>query len=566
MKTLRKRTKIEAIGLALLILALSIGSVLGTTILKDPSGTTPGNGFVNPTYIWNSNGQCWVATATNLQTSLNLRGTTFLPASTITINFTITIPSNTSLIGRGWQSIIKAGSGLGDNNIFENEDTTNGNDHIEIRNLQIDGNDPTHLTDQYAILYQKVNYGLVDNVYVHDTGKDGVRGVTVNHTTFSFITADNTGHHAVMLCYGSLYSSITDCILRSPLTESAIIEHPNAVTGIRNQYCTIDNVIAEDCEQIGFYIADADYITVSDCITKNSNGEGFYVRDGHDITLTNCITYDNDLGCGIDIEPTAEGVTLSNCISRNAGEAAGGNDAYGLFGKNISLSNSIGISCRRPIQFNQTASKNITISLCQFKQFANFIIVRGDNIILSLNTFADPTASLSYIIYVDTLATNVKIVNNDFRYAPVTSRRVNDGSTTKAIVRDNFGFPTDYLMRNGGSITVGLNGAYSTALSLAPMSRRLIGPMLQLKELGFVGVGETITIKVEAVYYSGITKAIERTHTTSSYIYNLTYNDWFSLANTGVYYNESLVSLNIYGKTTNASTSAAPKVYFMTTG
>ena len=96
MKTLRKRTKIEAIGLALLILALSIGSVLGTTILKDPSGTTPGNGFVNPTYIWNSNGQCWVATATNLQTSLNLRGTTFLPASTITINFTITIPSNTS--------------------------------------------------------------------------------------------------------------------------------------------------------------------------------------------------------------------------------------------------------------------------------------------------------------------------------------------------------------------------------------------------------------------------------------------------------------------------------------
>ena len=563
MKVLSQRTKIEAIGLALLMLALSVGSVFAVKFSTDQSETPPGDGFFNPIYIWNSNGQYWNANATNLQTSLNLGGTTYLPSETIITNSTITVPSDVSLIGQGWRSIIKAGSGLGAHHIISNADTINGNIRIEIRNLQIDGNDPNHTTTQFGILFQKVSWSVVDNVYIHDTGKDGIRGWTCNHTTFAHITADNTGHHSIMFSHGSGYCSISDCNVRSSYTESAIIEHPNEITGERNHHCSITHVIAQDGEQIGFYIADANYITVSDCITGHSRGEGYKIRDCNDVTITNCQTIDNVLGAGFIVDTTADGVILSNCISRNP--KSGKDTAYNLLGKNITLTNSIGVDTGSPLYFNTTTSKNITVSFCQFSNYSNYIIVRGDNINFAFNTFSHPSVIVNHVFSVDSAATNIKILNNDFKFATTLLKKVNDPSK-KAIIRDNIGFPTDYIMTNGGTITIGVNGAYSNILELAPLSRRVIAPKLRLKELGTIGVGETITIKVEAVYYNGVKKTLEKTHTNNSYDYYFTDADWFSLADTSITSDQSLERINVYGKTTNTTTYANTRVFFLTSG
>lgn len=562
MKELKKRTKIEAICLILLTLILSFSSVFGDTVTNDQDGTLD-NGFFNPTFIWNSNGQSWIANATNLQTSLNLGGTTFLPSSTITINSTITLTSNVSLIGQGWRSIIKAGSSLGNHYLITNTDSKHGNDHIEIRNLQIDGNDPTHITTQFGILFTKVSWGIVDNVYIHDTGKDGIRGWTSNHLTFSHITADNTGHHAIMFSHGTSYSSISNCNVKDSHTESVIIEHPNVITGERNHHCSITNIVSEKAEQYGFFVSDGSVISFSGLITDHSRGEGFEIRDCNDVTLTNCQTINNVLGPGFKVDSTAENVVLSNCISKKAGN--GRTNGYQLLGKNIILTNSISMDTGSPLYFNTTTSKDITISFCQFTNYTNSIIARGDNLEFAFNTFSHPSLVINNVFYIDSKATNIKILNNNFKDATTTSKKVNDLSK-KAIVRDNIGFPTDYLMRNGDSITIGKNGIYSTALELAPLSRRIIAPKLRLKESGIVGVGEIITIKIEAVYYNGIKKTLEKIHTTNNYDYYFSDADWFALADTKSVSDQSLERINIYGKTTNSQTSAIVFIYFLTSG
>ena len=559
MKALNNRTKIEVVGVTLFILILSISSVFGGTTLSE---NTLGDGYYDITYIWNGNGQSWVANATNLQTSLNLGGVTHFPATTIYTNTTITMPSCSSLIGCGMHSILKAGLGLGNHDLIDNADQTNGNVNLEVRNLVLDGNNPTHSFTQYGLYWKKVSYGLVDMVWVKDTGKDGIRILTSDHCSVTHINANNTGHHSIMFCYGTTYSSMSDLVVTDSSFESALIEHANPATGEFNHHITITNVVAKDSGQCGIFVRDAYAVTVTGCITDHSRGEGFYVGNCYDVTLTNCVTTDNTLGAGFIIKYNADRVLLSNCVSNKAG--MGNSIGYELQGENIQISNCLSYDSKIPFYFSSTTSKNITISLCNIRNYTNSTILRGDNIRIMDNTFITSTAT-TYVLGIDATATNVQVIGNDFKYALTTSRKVNDVSG-KAVIRDNIGFPTDYIMKSAATISIGKNDMYSTALELAPLSRRIIAPKLRLVESGAVGSGETITIKVEAVYYNGVKKTIEKTHTTSSYDYYFTDADWFSLADTNIVYDQSLERINIYAKTNKATTSASARAYFLASG
>ena len=560
MKALNNRTKIEVVGVALFILILFISSVFGATILSE---NTPGDGHYDITYIWNGNGQSWVANAINLQTSLNLGGVTYFPATTIYTNTTIKMPSYSSLIGCGMNSILKADLGLGNHDLIDNADQTNGNVNLEVRNLVLDGNNSAHSFTQYGIYWKKVSYGLVDMVWVKDTGKDGIRILTSDHCSVTHINANNTGHHSIMFCYGTTYSSMSDLVVTDAYTESAIVEHANPDTGEFNHHITITNVVAKNSGQFGIFVGDAYDVIVTGCVTDHSHGEGFYVGNCYDVTLTNCVTSNNTLGAGFIIKNNADRVLLSNCVSEKAG--VGNSIGYELEGENIQMSNCLSYDTRIPFYFNSTTSKNITISLCNIRNYTNYIILRGDNIRILDSAFITSNATIYYVLDIDATATNVQVIGNDFKFALTKSRKVNDASG-KAVIRDNIGFPTDYIMKSAAAISIGKNGVYSTALELAPLSRRIIAPKLRLVESGAVGSGETITIKVEAVYYNGVKKTIEKTHTSRSYDYYFTDADWFSLADTNISYGQSLERINIYAKTDKATTSASVLAYFLTLG
>lgn len=557
--TVRKRTKIEAIAVVLLVVAITVGSVYAVSTLRTTSMSRPSNGFSSPEYIWNSNGMFWTASADNLQASLDLGGVTYFPAITIETNVSLLMPSGSALIGYGQQSVLKAGSQLLSNPLIRNANLTNSN--LIVRNLAVDGGDVAHASISYGILWQNVSNGTVDGVFVRNTGKDGIRGVSCDHTRFTNIVADNTGHHAVMLSYGSKYCEMSNLLITNSYTESAIVEHPNYYTGELNHDIVVSNVVTRDCGQFGLYIGDCYGVVLSNCISEKSAGEGLIITDASNVSVTNFQSSNNSLGAGIIVNRTAHGVDLSNCIIRHPGSFG-----YEILGQDILLSNSQSYRTTNPLYFNNTYSKNITINNCLFKEFSNYVILRGQDVSIASSTFAQPTASLAFIINIDAPAIRARVTSCDFTSCPVTSRRVNDASGG-AIIQDNVGFETDYYMRNAGTITLGLNNVYGTPLIIAPSSHHIVGPpVVQLRELGTIAPGETITLKIEAVYSSGYSINITKTHTAANYSYYLSQGDWISLAHTNQYSDESLVKLNFYAKTSASTSGASEKLYFVQMG
>jgi hypothetical protein len=504
----------------------------------------------------------WPASAENLQASLDLGGVTYFPAVTIETNTSIVQSSNSGLVGYGPESVLKAGSQLQNNPVLVNSNQSAVN--LVIRDLAVDGSDATHSFASYGISWVNVSNGTIDGVFVKDTGKDGIRGVACDHTRFTNIMTNNTGHHAVMFSYGSKYCEISDLIVTGSHTESAIVEHPNHYTGELNHDIIVSNVVTRDCGQFGIYIGDCYSVEVSNCISEQSSGESLVITEASNVSVSNFQSSNNLLGAGIKVNSTAHGVLLSNCIVRSPGLA--GSFAYQLLGRDIILSNSQSWDSAGPVYFNNSFSKNITVDHCSFKDFSNYVILRGADVSFASCTFGQPVGSLAFIINIDAGALRSRVVSCDFSSCPVTSRRVNDASGG-AVVQDNIGFETDYFMRNAGTIALGLNNAYGAVLTIAPASHHIIGPpVVQLRELGTIGTGETITLKIEAVYASGYSINITKTHTASNYSYYLSQGDWISLAHAGQYSNETLVKLNFYAKTSSATSSASEKLYFVQMG
>lgn len=572
-----KRTKIEVVGLALLMLCISIGSVYGT-LLKDPPGTNPGNGFINPNYIWNSNGQSWVATGPNIQASLNLSGTTYLPAGIIYINTSLLMKDNSCLIGQGWTSIIKAGAGLGTVPLILNEGNyppAHTNHHIEIRNLLVDGSDPNHTKsagNNHAILFADVSWGVVDHVYVKDLGKDGVRAYNSEHISFSYVTANNTGIHSLFLGYGTTNSSISHVISYAAQKEAVCIEWPQPGTSKRNEYIQVSDVICYGNEQHGFFLQDTNYATISNYITANASSIGFYILNSSYVTLTNCQTNKNNHvngGHGFSLTSTTNHIHLTNCIANNVASGNTAYDAYNLGGQNITLENSVGSNCGQPFAIESTA-RNITVSYCSFFNYGVYATIYGKDVGVSYNKFLKTIGSLAMIISVGSAARRVTVVGNDVTNAASSSRKIQDASTY-AVIKDNPGFPTSYFERNGGIVPVGINGVYSAALVLAPLSQSIVGPRMYIRQIGTVATGESITYSIQTVYYTGVVKYLNKTivgpSASFAYWYNLTDSDWFTLADLSVASGgQSLQRINVYAKTTKATTSANVRAYLLIQG
>jgi len=110
-KIIKKRTKFLAVIVILLFLAINLGSVYGT-LLKDPSGITPGSGLVNPTYLENSKGITLPATnSSNFQWLVwNLNDTKggwiHVPAAcNVSVTKSIYLISNLTIEGGGSSSV-----------------------------------------------------------------------------------------------------------------------------------------------------------------------------------------------------------------------------------------------------------------------------------------------------------------------------------------------------------------------------------------------------------------------------------------------------------------------------
>ena len=570
---LRKRTKLEAIGIALLFVCISVGSVFGT-ILKDPVGTTPGNGFVNPNYIWNSNGQTWTATGPNIQASLNLSGTTYLPSKTLYINTSLLMRNNSCLIGQGWTTVIKAGAGLGTVPMIMNEagyPPAHTNHDIEVRNLQLDGSDPTHSKStgyNYGVLFAKVTWGTVDNVLVRDLGKDGVRAYNSNHISFSYITGNNTGIHTAFLGYGTDNSSISHINAIYALKEAVCVEWPNPTTGKRNEHILISDVSCFLNEQHGLFIQDSNWVTVSNYIADNTSAVGVYISvNCSNIDIMNCqinSTAGTNGGDGFYVAATGtNNIHFTNCIADDIVHSSTGYTAFNLNGNNITLTNCQGTRCGPPFKIGSTA-RNVTIASSTFANYGVMATIYGKDIRLTGNRFLYHSATLTAIITVDAGAKRVSIIGNDFSNAAATTAKVIDSSDYAEIL-NNLGFPTSFYFRKGGTIPMGYSGAYSTSLVLHPETQSIASPIIWFRNTGKINASETVTLQFQANFYTGRTAYINKTivgpYNSLTYWWNMTDSDWYLLYPDTMYKGgEQLQRLTLYAKTTNASSSSTAAI------
>lgn len=106
-------------------------------------------------------------------------GLVIVPPGTFTITSTITMPSNSTLMGTGAASIIKASASFGNNSLLENDTpnpATDGarNTNITVRNLKFDSSASNGDTSRPSMLFKAVVDLVIDGVWSADSVGDGI--------------------------------------------------------------------------------------------------------------------------------------------------------------------------------------------------------------------------------------------------------------------------------------------------------------------------------------------------------------------------------------------------------
>jgi hypothetical protein len=123
------------------------------------------------------------------------------------------------------------------------------------------------------------------------------------------------------------------------------------------------------------------------------------------------------------------------------------------------------------------------------------------------------------------------------------------------VVKDNYGFDVESFKSAGLSISIGVNGAYGSAKEIFSRSGVITYPRVKITWGGTFGTGETVTVKVEAVYSDNTTAYVEKSATSTGSLW-LTDDDILSLITQG----KDIVKLNVYAKSSAASTSVTVTV------
>ncbi|OOH87327.1 hypothetical protein BMT54_09970 [Pasteurellaceae bacterium 15-036681] len=292
--------------------------------------------------------------------------TVFLPAGEYFINTSIAIPSNTALVGSGWDTVIKCTDDMprykhmvvnseGDYityNISEAEmlnaiKNNKGNHGIQIRNLSLRGDLDTRLImTRSGVCFKNVKNSVISNVKVSWVGYHGID------------IADAT--EGQLVNYDSLRNSWEDKPSSNVLIEKCLVEY-HGDDGYTTRYSTD--------------------LTFRDCVARYgaqifSAENGFEIDDGsRNVCIENCIAVREQ--CGFVVKrhnnaKTAQSVRLNNCAAQycgygywfygiqtlDAGAVKNGNysDAYG-----IDMNNCISMFTRKQERINQRAIRDLII-------------------------------------------------------------------------------------------------------------------------------------------------------------------------------------------------------------
>jgi len=228
------------------VYSTTIGEDISTTNLTITNNLSVGNNATTTGKLNNViivDGIHFEKTSAGIQNAINALpeegGKVFLPEGTYQVSSTILIPSNVTLEGAHPSSTILY---LVDNshcNVIQNQDTTNGNTNITLRNFKIDGNDAGNDCDSgngcYAAIYfSKVSHSTIENLWIYDFEDDGIR--------FDYGDGDNIISNSRFESNGSRGAvSIREHSNRNIVSNNVFVN--NSGRGVYFYYCESNTII-----------------------------------------------------------------------------------------------------------------------------------------------------------------------------------------------------------------------------------------------------------------------------------------------------------------------------------
>ena len=354
--------------------------------------------------VWNNvivvDGTTYAATGAGIQAAIDALpaegGKVFIPEGTYSITSTITVPSNVWLEGAGASSTVLYNNGIGDS-VIENADTTNGNSHIKISNLKIDGNDPGTCSDCHGIYFNNVTYSQIDSVYVYDADDYGIYfNVSASSTISNNILESNLR--------GVYFNSSSNNIINSNNSNNNSQHGIHIVSGSNN---TIADNISNNNTGYGVWIDDSAYnnIIIGNIISNNSIGINIFNYADNNIVTGN--TSNNNSQHGIYLFSSSNNIITGNTFNNNS--------QHGIY--ILSVSN------------NNTVTGNTVYDNGAGDTYHGIYLSGSDYNLVSSNNIYD-SAGDGDGIFIDSASEYNLIVGNKIR-GVFTEKIDNDDSTTE---------------------------------------------------------------------------------------------------------------------------------------
>lgn len=246
-------------------------------------------------------------------------GTVFFPKGTYVVDEALTLTvDNTTILGEGWNSIIKFAGGLTVNTDMISSNGING---ISILNIALDGNIANNPQATVYTTCVHILNGTGHRIFNVSATGGNIEGIYLYNTTDSFIDnllANGNGEFRVDAS-GLHLDTCQDCVV------SNVVSNNNGFHGIILSTCSniqVNNCVLNDNGFNGFMVqTGCSYINGSN-IEVNNNFRGLYLRDYSDLcTFSNVTGIGNDTSGVVLDQATA--ISISGITSRN-------NDEYGI--------------------------------------------------------------------------------------------------------------------------------------------------------------------------------------------------------------------------------------------
>ena len=491
-------------------------------------------------------------------------GKIFIKAGTYYISKAIVLANNVEIAGEGWNTkLIKTQDAVlsdGHASVFQSYGLSN----VVIKDLYVEAPESCNPNkDKYIIDAGNTSNAVIDHIYLKQryygsgwpSGWIGACGIQLggDNSVVQNSVLEGTGKEfggGWGIGVGPSRCRIVGNVIK--------LWGHNGIMGAPDQGVIAYNVFYNNWDDAIDSNADADVMIIGNYFYNDLSGG--YV--GATVSLEgNCKNFiiagnviDMPAGGSIGITDSSNVVIVGNRFVRYRYRAVitGGNSSNIVVADNV-ISHygymhgaiEIGGTCNRLVVTGNTVELG----------WKGYFIYVGNNSTLNDALIANNHVFSAYPAYAKIIVigsgvslSNIRVLNNNMNGIPTDSHPA-------IIYLRNQGYVTDVFKSTGNSVSIGLNNTYGPPTTITSPSNVITYFKARINFGGTFGAGETVTVKIEAVYHDGTTVYVEKSATSVGSIW-LTDDDILTLMKNASY----ISKVNLYAKTNLTSTSVTVTV------